>query len=140
MNMKRISLFALLLIVAVSANAYVSPKPYQYYRCYYSNYHGNAKNGGQSIFQIQGPSNYLQGIEVYDTATGTDNQKVTFAEKMNIFERDPDTHLLMLVGTQWEFTINPVGPQCKNTVVWADDGSIDFANCTDGSSRTCYPL
>jgi len=40
------------------------------------------------------------------------------------------------VGTRWQFTFNPSGPQC--TVEIYDDGdSLFFSNCSDGHSRNC---
>jgi hypothetical protein len=144
MSMKRIALFALLLVVAaVSAQALViSPRCGVYYRCHYTNYTGPIVQDGLSTFincpGTWGSLNYATENfqSTFNGHTIWDNRRVVFAKPVNIFENDPDVipHRV-LVATQWEFTSSPL--QCKDSVVWKEDGSIDFNDCTDGSSRSC---
>jgi hypothetical protein len=150
MNMKRIALFALLFVaVAAAAQALDWPACEVYYRCHYSNYMGPAVQDGLSLFtscqpQGTGLSSQLHAIEKFQSRFNGqviwDNRKVTFAKPAGVVGPNPTPPPVhILVGTQWEFTVNPNGPQCKDTVVYKEDGTIEFNNCTDGSSRTCTP-
>jgi hypothetical protein len=57
-----------------------------------------------------------------------DQRKVTFAKGVILPSGD----------SQWEFTINPGGPQCKDTRIYFYGSVIEFAQCTDGHSRLCH--
>ena len=147
MNMKKLAVFALLLGIATSAHAYIEPRCDVYYKCHYYNYTGTAVQDGLSFFtNCSGlGSSFIRGLEKFQAHFNGqiiwDNRSVVFAKPVNILEYDPNVipHRV-LVATQWEFTITPNGPQCKDTVVWKEDGTIEFNNCTDGHARTCAPL
>lgn len=124
MNMKRTALFALLLVVAGAAHAFTLPRNTPYY-CYYYDQNGTYIGEGGSTFAIGGNASLQRGIEYYTFNNVSDNRKVTFAKPVDVAG-----------GTRWEFTINPSGPQCKSTDVYAY--SINFANCTDGHTRFCW--
>ncbi|HEY3571425.1 MAG TPA: hypothetical protein VGP73_26095 [Thermoanaerobaculia bacterium] len=136
--MKKVVLFALLAVVAAaSAQAqYLPPAPSTYFYCTYTNtqlHEVNGADGGFSRFDISAVRpDYYQGTETFLATYGVDQRKVTFAKPVNFYNIYGE-----LVRTQWEFTINPYGPQCKNTVVRNGGYSISFQNCTDGSSRVC---
>lgn len=142
--MKKVLLFALLLAAtsALSAQAqYMAPLAGTYYDCTYTNtnlHELNGVDGGFSRFDISGAANYLQGSEVFQATYGVDRRKVTFAKPVNIFITNAKGEQVWR-GTRWEFTINPAGPQCKNTIVRDSGYSISFLDCTDGSSRFCTP-
>ncbi len=133
--MKKVVLFALLIAAAstMSAHAYLAPSPTYTYNCDYTNATMHEKDPGFSTFGVSNTSIGLQGIEQFQALFNGqviwDNRKVTFAKPVN--------HLYMheIIWTDWEFTVNPSGPQCNARVF--DDGSISFTACTDGSSRTC---
>jgi hypothetical protein len=143
--MKKLFVFALLFAaVAGAAQAYVEPTPNQDYYCDYVNPPAPSADPGLSFFTITrslDPSGLpiWRGTEYFDaTWGGTDNRKVTFAKPANMYFPD-----LNKVGTRWEFTINPSGPQCKSTDI-VNDGyggqDIYFRNCTDGHTRVCHRL
>lgn len=145
--MKKVVLSALLLAAtsALSAHAqYMAPLTgtNHYYSCTYTNTHlheVNGADGGFSRFDIAPTTtanDYLQGSEVFLATYGPDRRKVTFAKPFNIIVTNPKGEEVWR-GTRWEFTINPYGPQCKNTVVRDWGNSISFNDCTDGSSRYC---
>jgi hypothetical protein len=145
--MKKVVLFALLVAVAASAHAaWIGPKAGQRYQCSYHNYSGVAVNDGYSVFDISGSGTSLQrGIEnfsAYVPRLGhyTENYKVTFSNPMVI--RDPHEPGIPgpgpIIGTRWQFTFNPSGPQCTATDVVDDGDSIYFSSCSDGHSRECY--
>jgi hypothetical protein len=146
--MKKLVLFALLVAVAASAQAaWIGPKPNQQYQCWYHNYSGVAVNGGHSRFDITSSGSSLQrGIEYFDAyllrlGYYTENYKVTFSNPVAI--RGPHEPGVPgpgpVIGTRWQFTFNPSGPQCSAEVYDDDNGNgIYFSNCTDGHSRECY--
>ena len=141
--MKTVLLSVLLLAAgAASAHAqYMAPLSGRYYSCTYTNTHLHeldGADGGFSRFNLTGPVDYLQGTETFLATYGPDQRKVTFAKPLNIITTNPKGEQVWH-GTRWEFTINPNGPQCKNTVVRDWGYSISFQNCTDGSSRICTP-
>ena len=127
MNMKRIALFALLLVVAGAAHAFTFPRTTPYY-CYYYDQNGSYIGEGSSTFAISGSPSLQRGIEYYSFNGVSDNRRITFAKPVDLTGG----------GTRWEFTINPSGPQCKNTDIYSS--YINFANCTDGHSRFCWAL
>lgn len=133
--MKKIVLSALLFAtLAAAAHAHVQPKFNTFYSCNYTNYSGLASDPGFSIFESPWISpTLLRGIERFQVPylTGWDNQKVTFAKPVDILVYG------YVIGTQWEFTVNPGGPQCKDTRVTQAGNRIDFLQCTDGHSRVC---
>jgi hypothetical protein len=138
--MKKIVLFALLFAVAaVAAQAQtLAPIPNRYYYCGYANPTMHEKNFGFSTFAISGTS-YIQGIEYFQAVLNGreywDNRKVTWAKPFDMWIINAHGEEV-LRGTRWEFTINPSGPQCTNTIV-RPDGSLYFGNCSDGHSRSC---
>jgi len=138
--MKKIVLFALLFAVAaVAVQAQtLAPIPNRYYYCGYTNPTMHEKNPGFSIFAISGTS-YIQGIEYFQALLNGreywENRKVTWAKPFDMWIINARGEEV-LRGTRWEFTINPSGPQCTNTIV-RPDGSIYFGSCSDGHSRTC---
>jgi len=138
--MKKLVLFALLFAVATtSAHAAVGPKPGRNYQCYYWNYSGVAVNGGKSTFDVSGTT-LVRGIEYFDAylprfGNYRENYKVTFMNPVPIRERD-ESGTWILVGTRWQFTFNPSGPQCTAEIYDGGD-SLFFFNCSDGHSRNC---
>lgn len=145
--MKKAVLFALLFAVAGVAQAYYEPIPNVYYYCNYGVPLPPSTDPGFSLFSINrsidpgGVLPWWRGIEYFDASVGgtfyTDNRKVTFAKPVNM----TFPALGGRWGTRWEFTINPGGPQCKNTdIVYDSYGTqeIHFRNCTDGHTRVCY--
>jgi len=133
--MKKVVLFALLAAAtaAVSASAQtltpIAPLPNHLYYCAYTNPSMGEQNGTSSFsFIYTNTTTLKRGIEYYQVPGRTENRKVTFAKPMN------HSYQGVVIWTDWEFTINPSGPQCDARVSnWA----IDFTNCTDGSSRYC---
>lgn len=137
--MKKMVLFALLLAAfAGSAQAIVKPKCDVAYRCYYYNYPNPITNPGISFFQscVWVSPTFLRGIEQFQVpyGTGWDARKFAFANPGSDYF-DPNTYTW---ATDWEFTINPYGPQCKQTRVSNYGNRIDFNDCTDGHSRVCF--
>ncbi|HEY7216571.1 MAG TPA: hypothetical protein VIC28_18265 [Thermoanaerobaculia bacterium] len=137
--MKRIVLFALLFAVtAAVAQARVEPIWGAPYACYYSNYTGNATNGGTSVWVDTGrfyPGDGTQLLircrESFDTSYGGDTYKCAWAKPVDGYNPYSGSF------TTWEYTFT-YGPQCKNTVVKYWGTQISFSNCTDGHSRICY--
>jgi hypothetical protein len=135
--MKKVVMFALLFaaVAAMSASAQ-TPPPLQplanhLYYCDYTNPSMGESDPGTSSFSFiyTNTTSLKQGIEYYDVPGRTENRKVTFAKPVNHYYQG------VVTWTDWEFTINPSGPQCAARVT---NGGISFTNCTDGSSRSCY--
>lgn len=133
--MKKVVLFALLFAAVVTASAqaaHVEPLQNTLYKCWYTNPPMQELNGGFSrfVWVYMNTTEQKRGIEYFDTTWGLDNRKVTFAKPV---DGGPPYNPI----TTWEFTINPSGPQCKQTIVRFSGSRIDFNDCTDGSSRVC---
>lgn len=132
--MKKLFAFGLLFATtALAAHAvYLTPLPYRY-QCDYNFSIQGATDPGYSYFTVSGAPNLLRGIEDYtaSTSTGWDNRKIAFAKPVNGSSG-------YLSGTFYEFTINPSGPQCKETFVTNGGYTIYFDDCTDGHRRTCW--
>ncbi|HSS79461.1 MAG TPA: hypothetical protein VLV54_22260 [Thermoanaerobaculia bacterium] len=143
MKMMRIAVIALLFAAvagAAQAQTYYPLSQGHAFTCIYTNPSFHETNGGLSVFSI-GPSSILmRGIEGFESdLVGFDNRKVTFAKPLDIIIHG--IHGDRLLGTRWEFTINPFGPQCSALV--KDFGIaqvITFTQCTDGSARTCQAI
>jgi hypothetical protein len=135
--MKRIALFALLLVAAAAAQAatYNTPTWGADYSCSYTNPPYPSVNG-LSTFVLTSTQQDDQmrpihrSIEYYDASYGLENRKVTFAKPVNMYGT---------LFTRWEYTILN-GPQCKNTDVYGWGSTIYFNNCTDGHTRQCQRL
>lgn len=156
--MKRIVLSALLLAaVAMSASAtwypgtgpsaglsFSGPNEGQWYSCTYQNYSGSAiTDPGHSywtfdIFYSSDGKPMLRGTEHF-LARNRYNQdflegyKATWAAPVN--KLDPASYSTY---TQWEYTFNPYGPQCKKAGVYFNAFKLTFSECGDGHSRTCW--
>ncbi len=143
--MKKVVLFALLVAVTAGiAEARVNPLCNVNYRCYYSNSPIPVPNPSFSTFGSCANYTYLiRGIEqfqrYYQGNVILDNRKFTFGNDPNDPTRqdyiDPTYGTW---ATDWEFTINPEGPQCKRATVTLYGQVIRFKECSDGHSRTCY--
>lgn len=150
--MKKIVLSALLLAaVSVSASAemfpgsngikYSGPNRGQLYSCDYTNYSGSAVDGGTSSWTLGSTLDatglpLLRGTEYFDATLPSggsfvEGYKATWAKPKNI----NDPHLGQY--TQWEFTFNPYGPQCKKATVLFNGFKLLFGECSDGHTRTC---
>lgn len=147
--MKNLAAFALLLgIAATSAQAaFIEPRCDVYYKCHYTNYTGSAVQDGLSYFTTCSGlgGSFIRATEKFQAHFQGriiwDNRAVVFTKPINIREPNPEPPPpMILVATQWEFTVGPSGPQCKDTVVWKEDGTIEYRNCTDGHTRTCGPV
>ena len=140
MNMKRIALFALLLVVAGAAHAqtYYPLSQGHAFTCDYTNRTFHETDGGITVFSIGANSVLMRGIEGFESdLVGFDNRKVTFAKPQDVIVHPPfgDDRV---TGTRWEFTINPFGPQCNALVKgFGIAQTINFTQCTDGSARFC---
>lgn len=142
--MRKIALFVLLLAAVAGAvqaqPPQVNPKCNVQYRCYYQNFPNPIVNGGVSIFNdcVWVRPDFLRGIEQFQVPylTGWDNRKFVFAKPVPAGSAYFD-YALYSWATDWEFTINPSGPQCKKAKVTFSGNRIDFSNCTDGHSRIC---
>lgn len=142
MNWKGTALAVLLLLAvapAASATSFHTPSFGADYSCSYTNPPYPSIDGLSTFVltstQYDAAGNPIyRGIEYFDASFGTDNRKFTFAKPVN----HPPTGTP--VFTRWELTINPGGPQCKNTDVYGWGQSINFTNCTDGHTRYCYRL
>jgi len=137
--MKSLVLAAALAFAASASAHAVHVRPIQgaTYYCDYYNYHGLANDPGFSSFNVtlsQLGGDLLRGIETFTVSygTGTDQQKFSLAKPFDFYVGPG------FFGTRWEFTVNPSGPQCKNTEVVAQGAVIYFNDCTDGHSRTCW--
>jgi hypothetical protein len=132
--MKRIVLFALLLATfAASAHAISGPRFGVIYTCYYnSDYTGAAANPGWSFWQKRagGSATLIYTTEHFQTSWGSDGYLATWAKPYDVG--------YPYYYTRWEYTFNPYGPQCKDTRVYGGGTYIEFYNCTDGHSRTCW--
>lgn len=137
--MKKIVLSALLLALAGTATAQAQtmrPRTDKTYLCDYANPTMNEISpDGPSRFSLSGDL-LLRGIETFAAHHGVDQRKVTFAKPRDVVRTEPDGSLV-IVGTRWEFTINPSGPQCTFAFVREGGDRIDFASCSDGHSRVC---
>lgn len=147
--MKKVVLFALLAAATANvaaAEVYMEPLPGAVYHCDYGTPLPPSKDPGDSVFDITrslDPSGLpiFRGIEYFDgkLPNGTvylDNRKVTFAKPLNLYRLTPQGEWV-LDRTRWEFTINPGGPQCTNTLVREWGHRIIFGSCSDGHTRTC---
>lgn len=140
--MKKIVLSALLLAsiagtAATTAQAQtMRPRTDKTYLCDYTNPTMNEISpDGPSRFTLSGDL-LLRGVETFAAHHGVDQRKVTFAKPKDILGPEPDG-TLVIVGTRWEFTINPYGPQCTFAFVREGGDKINFSNCSDGHSRVC---
>jgi len=137
--MKKAVLFALLFAVvagAASATSFHTPTWNADYTCTYTNPPYPSINGLSTFVntstQYDGAGNPIyRGIEYYDASYGLENRKFTFAKPVNMYSG---------LFTRWEFTLNPYGPQCKQTDVYGGGQTIYFNNCTDGHTRRCERL
>jgi hypothetical protein len=138
--MKKIAAFGLLFVAAAfAAQAYMTPLPYRY-RCDYNFPIQGATDPGYSYFTLKGTANLMTGTENYsaNTSTGWDNRKIAFAKPVNHQIPNPNGPGFIVDGTTYEFTINPVGPQCTDTFVTNNGLTIYFDSCSDGHRRTCW--
>lgn len=132
--MKKVILFALLLatFAAVSAQAISSPRFDVIYTCYYSdNYTGAAVSPGWSFWhkRFGSSATLIYTNENFKTSWGSDAYLATWAKPYDVG--------YPYYYTRWEFSFNPNGTQCKDTRVYGGN-YIEFLNCTDGHSRTCW--
>jgi hypothetical protein len=156
--MKKSVLCALLLAaVAMSASAtwypgtglsagisYSGPNEGQWYSCDYQNYSGSAIDPGHSywIFDIFYDGNgrpMLRGTEHFRALDRygkeiPEGYKSTWAAPANRSDSYNGSF------TQWEYTFNPYGPQCKKANVYFNAFKLTFSECGDGHSRTCLLL
>jgi len=145
MNMKRTAVIALL-FVAIAGATYAQDVSYyplstgHAFICTYTNPTFHETNGGLSVFSIGSPSSFMRGIEGFESdLVGFDNRKVAFAKPHDFIIQGP--HGDRLLGTRWEFTINPYGPQCSALVNGSGIAqTINFTQCTDGSARSCKAI
>lgn len=134
--MKKVVLFALLLATVAAASAQAvdyQPKWGIPYYCIYYNYSGPASNPGYStwhnpVYYNPGGTLLIRAQETFTTSYGGDTFNVSWAKPVPAANG----------GTDWEFTFNPSGPQCKKTNVNRYRSTIQFEDCTDGHTRTCY--
>jgi hypothetical protein len=136
--MKKVVLFALLLAVVATASAFAFQEPTwgADYTCTYTNPPYPSVNGISTFVktstQYDAAGNPIyRGTEYYDASYGLENRKFTFAKPVSMYSG---------LFTRWEFTINPSGPQCKQTDVYGWGQTIYFNNCTDGHTRQCERL
>jgi hypothetical protein len=151
--MKKVVLSALLLAtVAVSASAeiyrgnngvnYSGPNRGQYYNCNWTNYSGSAVNPGYSywtwtaVYQMPDGTPMPRGTEHFlaENRYGQEfweGYKATWAKPVN--RTDP----YGISYTEWEYTFNPYGPQCRKAQVYYNAFQLVFTECSDGHSRTC---
>ena len=155
--MKRIVLSALLLAAAVATTAvpasaevygydsngkaYVGPNRGQAYSCTYTNYSGSADQGGISYwtlvtYQLDGKP-MPRGTEHFEATNRygepfLEGYKATWAKPVVLPDPYSDTYY-----TQWEYTFNPYGPQCKKAKVFFGGFRLTFSECGDGHSRIC---
>jgi len=137
--MKKLVAFGLLFATAaLAAQAYVTPLPYRY-RCDYNFSIQGATDPGYSYFTVSGDPTLLRGTEDYTVTGGWDHRKIAFAKPVDHRVPNPEPPPVYIIdGTTYEFTINPYGPQCKNTLVTNGGYTIYFDDCTDGHRRTCW--
>lgn len=145
--MKRALLVVLILVLAAFAATAaqaqtMSPLWDVRYNCTYTYPPANELNPGWSIFTgktVFLGGQLLRGTEIYGatTQTGKDTRKIAFAKPVDVCVRDAYGNCLYVTRTDWEFTINPDGPQCKTTSVREWGHRINFNGCTDGHSRVC---
>jgi hypothetical protein len=152
--MKKVALAALLLaVVAMSASAetylgsngvsYSGPNRGALYSCDYVNYSGSAVDPGYSYWTLTVYQDAIgkpmpRGIEHFLATDSSGQQywegyKATWAAPVN--KIDP---LTGTTYTQWEYTFNPAGPQCKKANVFFNAFKLTFNECGDGHSRTCW--
>ena len=153
--MKKVVLSALLLAtVAASASAeiyrgsdgvsYSGPNRGQLYNCTWSNYSGSAVNPGYSYWTwtavyMDGSGKPMpRGTEHF---LATDRYGQEFWDGYKATWASPDNRIDPYTGTtytEWEFTFNPYGPQCKKANVYFNAFKLTFNECGDGHSRTCW--
>lgn len=118
---------ALVALAAGPAVAAPIQPPLQNY-VYYCEYSSPAGTGtSQFVLQTIRPD-LRRGTELFTFNGVADHRKVTFAKPVSMADG----------STQWEFTINPGGPQCKDTRVYYQGYLLVFNNCTDGHTRYCF--
>lgn len=135
MNMKRIALFALLLVVAVAANAQSLnwPVPNHGYYCSWSkpdpNHPGTQLTGTATVtFVDLAGNNYLRrGILRNEYPTGAVSESFVTVTKPVILT--PDT-------TQFELTTS-TGIQCKNFLSQFYSFYLYFDQCSNGAQQWC---
>jgi hypothetical protein len=141
MNLKRLVPAVLVLLSVVpfaSATAYHTPIWGADYTCDYTN-PPSPRIDGLSIFVLQSTQYdslsrpIYRTIEYFDATYGIDNNKMTFAKPVNTVIGT------YVVKTRWEATLLN-GPQCTQTDVYNWGGTIVFAGCSDGHTRTCERL
>ena len=145
--MKKLSMFALLLLAFVAttaANAAVhKPLFRQPYRCDYSPGPWTTESDpGISSFGYENWVNpdLVYGVEGFESTTvGFDNRRVAFAKFVDYCGihdptcADPDS---VVLRTKAEFTIaNSI--QCKDTWISDYGRRIVFGGCSNGKSRIC---
>lgn len=137
--MKKVILCALLVatFAAVSAEAVTGPRFGVLYQCNYNEgYAGDAANPGWSFWQqrIGSSATLIYTNETFKTSWGSDTYRATWAKPFDVG--------FPYYYTRWEFTFAPYagqpGTQCKDTRVWSGANFIQFLNCTDGHSRSCW--
>jgi len=136
--MKKLSLFALLLLafVATAANAQThEPSFGVLYTCTYpQGAWEDESNPGWLIFNnFNQVGQTIYGVELYQATIpqGHDNRAIAFAKPV---DGPPNPHG-NITFTTWEFTRDTI--QCKNTVVRNYGRSITYNNCTNGKTRIC---
>jgi hypothetical protein len=110
---------------AAAAQTWQKPIPNHLYDCEYQTPAGVGTS--QFVLTPVRPD-FLRGTELFTLNGVADQRKVAFAKPVN----RPDG------STQWEFTINPVGPQCTNARVYFSGWYLSFDGCSDGHTRICY--
>lgn len=131
--MKTMVTFGLLFTAALAASAQspsYEPKWGLNYHCYYSNYSGPAtqpEGWANWVIRVRSNPSLIWAIENFQATNsfGHDNHAVAWAK--------PVTNGYY---TTWEFTDGTV--QCKSTTVSWDRNTINFQDCNDGHSRSCY--
>lgn len=120
-----VALSALAVARPAAAADPVQPQPNLLYRCWYESPTGY----GTSQFVLERVrADFWRGTELFTFNGAADQRKVAFAKGV----------ILQNGVSQWEFTINPGGPQCKDTRIYYQGAVIDFQQCSDGHRRTCY--
>ncbi len=118
------------------------------YLCSYTGPCAPAKNYGYSVFDVNPAMSWedmQRGIEYFEAlrpngTTYWDNRKFTFAKAVDRYRQGPHDPEPIHFATDWEFTINPSGPQCTFTRVTNSGLNIRFQSCSDGCTRTCTLL
>lgn len=123
------SLIVLAAFLAHPATAVAEPiqPPLQNY-VYYCEYETPAGYGTSQFVLQTIRVDLRRGTELFTLNGVADQRKVTFAKPVV----KPDG------STQWEFTVNPGGPQCKDARVYYQGAYLVFRECTDGQVRNCF--